>query len=399
MEEQIQKYQKRFLSLAKKKSSKKPLSEEVQRAFIATPRHAYVPYYYTWEDKTRHEVTADNLDEHLAKLYEDRPVILKIEDNKVPSTVSQPSFVLQMLDMLQIEPGHKILELGAGSGWNAALMGSLVGAAGSVYSLEIIPEIAQMARESVHKQGLENVHIIEGDAGEGYAAGAPYDRATFTAGAFDLPCHFYDQIKEDGILLIIIKNEGGGDMLFLMRKREDHFESFDSMPCGFVPMTGKYEMADLKPIRLSDLENWNELKNHEVSRRPFWWGGKGEIGFQWRTTGIRSFLSIVEPMFQAFRPDSAGDLLTQGQFFGLRDEEGQSLVIAKDDALITYGNRAAGARMEEHIQNWVALGMPSSASFDLSIYPMGTNVVAQKNQWVVQRAESQFLWTLTVSPN
>ena len=94
--------------------------------------------------------------------------------------------------------------------------------------------------------GIKNVKVIEGDGGEGYAAGAPYDRAIFTAGAYDLPHPFFEQIKEGGLFLVVIKNEGGGDTLFLLRKEHEYFESMDSMPCGFVQMRGKYQLDSLK---------------------------------------------------------------------------------------------------------------------------------------------------------
>ena len=79
------------------------------------------------------------------------------------STISQPSLVLRMLDMLQIEPGQKVFELGAGSGWNAALLGQLVGSAGHVYSLEILPDIAHRAAAAIQSLAIGNVSIIEGD--------------------------------------------------------------------------------------------------------------------------------------------------------------------------------------------------------------------------------------------
>ena len=91
-----------------------------------------------------------SLAEHIATLYANRPLILFGDDDEnLPSTVSQPSFVLRMLDLLQLEAGGKVFELGAGSGWNAALMGHLVGPAGQVVSLEIIPELAQGAGQAI----------------------------------------------------------------------------------------------------------------------------------------------------------------------------------------------------------------------------------------------------------
>ena len=89
----------------------------------------------------------------------------------------------------------------------------------------------------------------------------------------------------------------------LLRKIGDHFESMDSMPASFVPVEGKCKISALEPSELGMLPEWAELQKKEVIRTPFWWGGKGEEagGSRWRTTGIRSFLSIAEPSFRVFK--------------------------------------------------------------------------------------------------
>src|SRR5262249_33844858 len=153
------------------------------------------------------------------------------DDEKVLSTISEPSFVLRMLDLLRLEPGQRVFELGTGSGWNAALIGNIVGPSGHVYSVEIIPELAKQASETIKSLGIETVSVMEADGGEAYAWGAPLARATSPAGTYDLPRHFYQQIKPDGLLLVVIKSEGGGDTLFILKKVEDHFESMEAMQC------------------------------------------------------------------------------------------------------------------------------------------------------------------------
>jgi protein-L-isoaspartate(D-aspartate) O-methyltransferase len=118
------------------------------KGFLETPRHRFVKRYREWGNKEWQEVNEENLNEHVATLYADKALILFGDDQDVSSTISQPSFVLHMLDMLQLERGHNVFELGAGSGWNAALLGHLVGPEGSVYSLELIPEMARTAKSS-----------------------------------------------------------------------------------------------------------------------------------------------------------------------------------------------------------------------------------------------------------
>ena len=397
METVVEKHQRQLLDQAQHIYYENPITEATQKAYLTTPRHLFVKRYREWEIKEWNEVNEDNLESHLAKLYGDRPLILFGDDrDNVLSTISQPSFVLRMLDMLQLNPGQKVFELGAGSGWNAALIGRLVGPEGRVYSLEIIPDVARMAAATIEQLGIKNVSIIEADGGEGYATGAPYDRAIFTAGAYDLPHHFFKQMKNGGLLLIIIKNEGGGDNLFLLRKTSDHFESLESMTCYFVQMTGKYKITDLDPITLETWSEWPELKEHEVAKRKFWWGGKGKLDFAQRTLGIRSFLNITEPFFKTFKREKTGEQSYEEQYFGLWDKENLSLVIAKDDILTSYGNLIAEQRLMEDIRSWVNLGMPTAASFELKIYPLDIPLSVSENQWIVKRNESQFLWILKI---
>ena len=394
--ESAEKYQRQLLEQAQAIYYATPLSEATQKAYLATPRHQFVRRYRRWGIKEWSEVNEGNLEEHLATLYSDRALVLfGDDDDDVPSTISQPSFILRMLDMLQLERGQKVFELGTGSGWNAGLMGNLVGSEGCVYSLELIPEMAQTAAATIDELGIKNVKVIEADAGEGYITGAPYDRAIFSAGAYDLPQPFFEQIKEGGLLLIVIKSEGGGDTLFLLRKEHEHFQSIEALPCGFVQMRGKYQLDSLKPIQLEELPEWSELKNRLINTRPFWWGGKGKQDFPWRTLGIRSFLGITEPSFRAFKTEK-NEHLREQHYFGLWDQEQKSLVLAKDDLLLSYGNSTAEKRLIKSLEQWIRLGMPSAASFALKIYPIEFPLTANENEWIVKRKESQFLWSLKI---
>jgi hypothetical protein len=273
-------------------------------------------------------------------------------------------------------------------------MGRLVGSAGHVYTVEIIPEMATAATAALDGLGIRNVDVIVGDGGGGYAPAAPYDRAVFTAGTYDLPRPFHDQVKEGGLLLAVLKSAGGGDNLFLLRKGLDHFVSLDAVPCGFVQLRGGYRVGHLDPVPVEALPGWDALRDREVSRTPFWWGGKGKTDGAWRTLGIRSFLGIAEPAFRAFKVLKSHTQLREEHYFGLWLEEELSLVIAKDDLLITYGTTAARERLLERVRHWVDLGMPTAASLTLRIFPSDVPVACGENQWLVKRADSQFLWSL-----
>jgi protein-L-isoaspartate(D-aspartate) O-methyltransferase len=388
-------YQRQLLDQAQRTYYQTPISDATVQAFLAVPRHLFVQRFREWATKDWREVNENNLHQHLATLYADNPVVLfGDDDNNVQSTISQPSFVLRMLDLLQVRSGQTVLELGTGSGWNAALLGHLVGPSGRVDSLEIIPELAERAAATLEKLGVTNVRVITADGGDGHAAGAPYDRIAFTAGTYDLPRPFFEQIKAGGLLLTVIKNEGGGDNLFLLVRTDDCFQSLYSQSCGFVQMSGKHRLDSLDPIPVEALPEWKELESREVARRPFWWGGRGRHWFQWQTVGVRSFLCVTEPTFRAFKTTTGTPTEAEHHYFGLWDRADMSLVLAKDDELISYGSESAARRLLELLHRWIDLGMPAASSLTLRIYPNDRPVTARDNQWLVQRRESQFLWSL-----
>jgi protein-L-isoaspartate(D-aspartate) O-methyltransferase len=371
-----------------------PISEATAAAFLATPRHLFVSRYREWGTKQWHDVRPDNLQEHLGTLYANRPLILYgDDDDDILSTISEPSFVLRMLDLLQLKPGQRVFELGTGSGWNAALMGRLVGPEGHVHTVEIIADMAKAAVAAIAQLGIRNARVIEGDGSEGFASAAPYDRAIFTAGSYDLPRAFHEQLKPGALLLAVVKNAGGGDNLFLLRKDADHFTSIDALPCGFVQLSGRYHIDHLDPAAVEALPQWEGLRHHEISRTPFWWGGKGREHAVWRTLGIRSFLGIVESSFRAFKTPKSPDHPREEHFFGLWLNEERSLVLAKDDLLISYGSTVARERLLERVRQWVDLGMPTAASLGLRVYPSNASVTCGPTEWLVKRQDSQFVWS------
>ena len=266
-----------------------------------------------------------------------------------------------MLDLLDIKPGQTIFELGAGSGWNAALMSRLVGPTGRVVSAEIIPEIATRAEEALQALDIDNVEIVKGDGGAGWADGAPYDRLIFTAGSFSLPSPFFEQAKVGGRILFILKIPGGGDILHILDKKEGYFTSSHSMACGFVPMTGETALNQYSPIDLESLEEWEWYKANEGASSRLWLDMGDERGFRavWRTRSPRFFLSLTESDFSLFHnPAQAQDPKKNSINFGLWDKERRSLALVKERKLLSYGNSSAKSRLLNRIEAWASLGMP-----------------------------------------
>lgn len=116
-------------------------------------------------------------------------------------SISQPTTVMIMLQALEIKEGDKVLEIGAGAGYQAALLSVLVGEKGKVITTEVIPELVQMSRQNLANLGLTNVTILETNGSEGYPQKSPFDKIILTAACPTIPQPLIDQLKEGGLVI------------------------------------------------------------------------------------------------------------------------------------------------------------------------------------------------------
>ncbi|HSR24630.1 MAG TPA: methyltransferase domain-containing protein, partial [Candidatus Eisenbacteria bacterium] len=171
--------------LAELEAAGRITSPHVERAFQSVPRHVFVS------------------DVDLAVAYHDDVIFTKSRDGVSLSACSSPSIVAEMLELLDVRPGHRVLEIGAGTGYNAALLEELVGAAGRVVTLDIDQDIVDAATTNLRTAGRgAGVDVRCGDGGFGWVAGSPYDRVIVTAGAWDVAPAWFDQLAVGGRLVV-----------------------------------------------------------------------------------------------------------------------------------------------------------------------------------------------------
>jgi protein-L-isoaspartate(D-aspartate) O-methyltransferase len=180
----------------------------------------------------------------LADAYGRSPVVTHRDQHGVAtSSASAPSTVALMLTQLDVRPGHRILEIGAGTGYNAALLAHLAGPSGRVTTVELDPGIAAEAEQALTAAGYGHVTVVAGDGEYGHAPNAPYDRIIITAGAWELPAAWADQLAPGGLLVVPLRMRGltrsvtfertGG----IWRSRAMH-------ECGFMPIRGVGGVAE-----------------------------------------------------------------------------------------------------------------------------------------------------------
>ncbi len=165
-----------------------------------------------------------------AKAYENRP--LPIGKGQ---TISQPYIVAYMAQKLKLEPDDKVLEVGTGCGYNAAVLSRLVD---HVYSVEIIEWLAHLAKENLKKTGFQNISTRLGDGYQGWPEKAPFDAIFLTAAPPQIPEPLKQQLKIGGKLLAPV-GTNYQKLILLERTAEDSFQEKSLLPVSFVPMTGE----------------------------------------------------------------------------------------------------------------------------------------------------------------
>ncbi|WP_283132820.1 methyltransferase, FxLD system [Rhizohabitans arisaemae] len=179
----------------------------------------------------------------LAEAYGSGPVVTHRDEAGVAiSSASAPGVVATMLEQLDVREGHRVLEIGTGTGYNAALLTRLVGPSGAVTSIEYDKDVADSARGALSRTGYE-VELVVGDGAEGWAATAPYDRIIVTAGAWDVTAAWRDQLADGGILLVPLRMAGLTRAVALRRDGEV-LRSESLEPCGFIPLRGVDAVAE-----------------------------------------------------------------------------------------------------------------------------------------------------------
>jgi protein-L-isoaspartate(D-aspartate) O-methyltransferase len=189
-------------------------NEDVLRAMRTVPRHEFVPVDY------------------LDQAYDDHPLPIGYGQ-----TISQPYIVAWMTELLDLKPGEKVLEIGTGSGYQAAVLAELGFV--DVYSMEIVPELAEIASARLERLGYPQVHLMQGDGYYGWAEFAPFDAIIVTAAPDHVPGPLVGQLVEGGRLVIPIGPPGWYQSLWKFVKEDGNIKAYNMGGVVFVSFTGE----------------------------------------------------------------------------------------------------------------------------------------------------------------
>ncbi len=201
--------------------------QRVKGALLKVPRHMFLPGI------------------GLAEAYADEAVVTHYKDGLPSSSASQPAIVAAMLEQLNPPAGGSVLEVGAGTGYNAALLSALVGPSGRVVTVEISPEVFVEAENHLSEAGIGNVQVICADGAAGWPAGAPYDGIIATAGATDLAPAWLSQLAPAGRIVVPLSIRGVQQCVAFARA-DGHLRSVAVCEAGFMPLAGAMASADIR---------------------------------------------------------------------------------------------------------------------------------------------------------
>jgi protein-L-isoaspartate(D-aspartate) O-methyltransferase len=198
--------------------------ERIAAAFGRVERHLFVPGH------------------PLQSAYSDEALVTR-ERNGVPaSSSSQPAIMAAMLAQLDVREGQRVLEVGAGTGYNAALLSELAGPGGRVTTVDLDPPTARAAEEHLAHAGHGNVRVLAADGAQGATQDAPFDRIVVTAGCWEIPFAWSDQLAEGGRIVLPLR-VNATELSVALRREGEALRGRGAEPCGFMPLQGREDSA------------------------------------------------------------------------------------------------------------------------------------------------------------
>ncbi len=389
-------------------------SPNVEEAFRVISRHLFLPGVA------------------LERVYSDDAILTKRTDGKIVSSSSQPAIMAIMLEQLHLQPGLRVLEIGTGTGYNAGLMGHLVGDSGLVVTVDIDEDLVESAREHLVSAGLDRVKVVCGDGGLGYANCAPYDRIVLTVGAWDIVPAWWKQLKPGGRLLLPLEIKEGIQKSVAFDQIDGHLESVSVKDCGFMTLRGAFSKTQdsstlgSEPglsISINDGGKVNgnvaySLLSSPGEEQPTGvYASPPEVVFG----GLALWLSLREPglclLQSEGQPAEKGLIPCFMEYRGewkrcwtiglLGDEElcvfvrppGQDSSTEQPDVSQTFelfvrsfgsGTGLAG-HLVEQVRVWDAAGRPSSNGLHIKAYPENADYVPSTNEFVIRKRWTQLV--------
>lgn len=339
-------------------------SPAMREAFLRVPRELFVP------------VTA--LREGPEAVYRNEVIVTKVDAHGRPvSSSSQPQLMAAMLERLELRPGLHVLELGTGTGYNAALLTELVGPSGRVVTIEIDADVARAAEQALRAGGYPAV-VVRGDGWSGDPVGAGYDRIVVTASSATIPTAWRDQLVDGGLLQVPLRLREGVQAVVTFQRRGRELASTEVLFGRFMELRGAADGSVRAPASLlaTDSRSQNRVLVHlsgsgveqlsAASRRRLLGVALSDprrraLGVRCPTWDLVLYLSLEIPsqrLVQRLPELSVGLASSDGRGLALvRGSWGTGHVV-RPQRVVAYGTAAAEDDLLEVLRRWRLRGRP-----------------------------------------
>lgn len=341
--------------------------------------------------------------------YQDEAIVTKRDADGQPiSSSSQPTIMAIMLDQLAARRGHRVLEIGAGTGFNAALLASIVGERGRVTSVDLDADTVARARENLDAAGLPEVATLTGDGALGHPDGAPYHRIIATVGVWDLAPAWLEQLTKNGRLVVPLDLRGVQRSVAFERA-DDHWTSTSVVPCGFMRMRGPfagpertYVLDAGHTLSLPEAREVDAVAVAEVlAEEPAVRGTGTAPTVAQLFDGLNLWLAIREPNWCTVSEvaGAAPTLLRDAPLrtpdavatAGILGDDGVALIASVDGELtvLGYGNDRVADELVAQVLAWESAGRPGSDGLRVDAYP--SDVPAPDGDFVLEKGRCRLV--------
>jgi protein-L-isoaspartate(D-aspartate) O-methyltransferase len=365
-------------------------SDTVARAFLAVPRHRLLERFWVRTPERPlavrsgqtpvagvrapgpSDVTEYRLDPYhpdpraIQAAYADDALMTRWHHGRPTSSTSQPGLMAEMLELLDLHPGERVLEIGTGTGYNAALLSELVGDQRLVTTVDIDPDVMDQAGRLLRQAGYGDIRLVTGDGFHGFGDAAPYDKVVATVGCTDLSPCWVSQLRPGGLLVVPL--EHGGAQPLLRAARQGPGVVGRVVTCaGFVPIQGRLAGASPWAERPSSSRSWPGTVPFEMTvRRPL------SPSFAMRLTGSRWGEEAWRRAWDlqyclALWDRRATSLLT---LHGNREARA-SLELGSGELVLSGAAEELAADLLAHTERWLSLGAPRMSDFVSELTPLG----------------------------
>jgi protein-L-isoaspartate(D-aspartate) O-methyltransferase len=359
-------------------------SPAVRRAFATVQRHRLVETFYQWTGGSPAYAAIHNdpdhpNPEHLQLIYSDTALGTRFVDGWPASSTSQPSLVAGMLELLGLTPGSRVLEIGAGTGYNAALMAELVGDQRLIVTVDVADDVVTQTRRLLAHAGYPGITVLRRDGVHGAAERAPFDRIVATVGCSDLAPAWAEQLADDGLLLVPLAHAGGYP-LYLLGNEHGRLQGRVAGWAGFMPVRGDLHVDGLWPIWTVHPDPDADEPIHQ--RDP--WPGFGTIGSP-SSPGCADDeidLRIQSFCFYVSLHDRRACWAPGG--VGLSDGL-NGWAAAGPDGVRWWRQAALVDELERLHARWLADGRPALGDYRVAFTPIAEGATAPPGGWALDR--------------